>query len=428
MARTIDGNGWMQVIGNPITKAGIFPYLGSEIGAPEPDRVYRVYRPAEELQRPETLDSFKLLPFIDDHTPLGSKGVPAEQVGIQGVIGEQVYYDHPYVRANIKVLSNAALAQIGAGRIELSPGYSARYEFTPGIIDGEAYDAIQRDILGNHLALVDEGRTGPDVAMQDKRPTGLITIDTAELLPMEFTPEQLAQIKALIAEIIAAQSTGDETPDDDPKPATGDQDVPAPATATPAEGNAAEAAAAAAEEATQRIAEAESVLSEVAEAVEEVEAASEAIVMASDAKARKLAMDQLTVAKDKLAKAKSKRAGLSQDSAIKSLVGTVERLTKQVTELKKPVTLDTAALLDQLGKRDDLANRLSQFIGTFDAKPMTLDAVAKYGVEKLGLKVPAGSELIALDSWLHGRVPEHQTIITGDAAKTGDALKAWESN
>lgn len=429
--RVFDDNGWMCVQDNPITKVGVFPYLGSEIGAPEPDRVYRVYRPAEELQKQDTLDSFKLLPFVDEHAPLGSKGIPAEKKGIQGMIGEQVYFDPPYVRANIKVLSDSAIATIGGGKIELSPGYTCRYEFTPGVFDGEAYDAIQRDIRGNHLALVTEGRTGSDVAVQDHKPGSLrsgeiITIDTAELIPMEFTPEQLEQLKALIAEMLAAQSAGDENPDKETEDQIEEKVTEAPSAA---EGAAAEITAAAAEEAASKLQEAEAVLNEVAEAVEEVEAASEEIVAAADSKARKVAMDKLTVAKDKLAKAKAKQASFSQDSATRSLLSAVDRLTKQVAELKaaKPVALDTGELLKQVGKRDELADRLSNFIGAFDYKTMTLDSVAKYGVEKLGLTVPKGAELVALDAWLHGRKPEHQTIITGDAAPAGDAFKSWES-
>ena len=45
-ARVIDDNGWINVEGNPITKAGIFDYLGSEIpGAPDPGKIYQVSRP-----------------------------------------------------------------------------------------------------------------------------------------------------------------------------------------------------------------------------------------------------------------------------------------------------------------------------------------------------------------------------------------------
>lgn len=430
--RTIDENGWMTVADNPITRVGVFDYLGSEIGAPIPDKIYRVYRPAEELMKDECLNSFKLLPFIDEHMALGAKGVPAEDKGIQGCIGEQVYFDAPYVRGNIKVMSNAALATIGGGKIELSPGYDCRYEFTPGAFDGEAYDAIQRDIRGNHLALVDEGRTGPDVAVQDARPKQLnakqlITIDTKRLIRMEFTPEQLEQIRAIVAQIMADLNTGDANPDKTTEDAEADKDKLAadavdPETGevivTAAEGDAAELAAEAATEAEEVIAEAGAAIEEVAVAVAEVAAASEEVIAAADSKAKKLAMDKLTVAKGKLAKAQGARKRLTADSGNRKLLSAVDALTKQVAELKKakaPVAMDTGALLKQLGERDALAERVSHFIGTFDHKSMTLDAVAKYAVDKVGLKVASGQERTALDAWLHGRQPETQRIITGDS-------------
>ncbi|MDE9567464.1 DUF2213 domain-containing protein, partial [Xenorhabdus bovienii] len=38
-------NGWLEVKDNPISKVGVFDYMGSEIGAPNPGDLYRVYRP-----------------------------------------------------------------------------------------------------------------------------------------------------------------------------------------------------------------------------------------------------------------------------------------------------------------------------------------------------------------------------------------------
>lgn len=435
MAREIDGNGWMQVRGNPITKVGVFPYLGSEIkGAKDPNKVYRVLRPAEELQKQETMDSFKLLPFIDDHTPIGPVyGIPAEQKGIQGMIGEQVYFDPPYMRGNLKILSNAAMAQIGAGKIELSPGYDCDYDWTPGVFDGETYDAIQRNIRANHLALVDEGRTGPDLAVQDQKPSALrvgdrITIDTAELLPMEFTPEQLAQIKALLAEMMAASPTADADPakkPDEAKPttdATPEEEAAALAAAAPvvseAEGTAAEEAVAVAEEA-------QAALEEAQVAVEEVAAAAEEIVMAADAKSKKIAQDKLTVAKSKLAAAKQKQKRIAQDSASKGLLSTVDKLTKRVEELtkaQKPMALDHVAIMRQVEERNELASQVSEFIGTFDHKSMTIDQVGEYAAKNIGLTADSGQAVAVVRAWLHGRTPARHQTITADSAK-GSSLK-----
>ncbi|WP_114078353.1 DUF2213 domain-containing protein, partial [Proteus mirabilis] len=221
-----------EVKDNPISKVGVFDYLGFEIGAPIPEKIYKVYRPQEELASTETINSFKLMPFVDEHEMLGKDGTPAETKGIQGVIGERVYFEYPYLRGNIKILSNSALNQIEGGKIELSPGYRCIYDFTPGEFNGERYDAIQRHIRANHLALVDEGRTGADVAVQDH---SVITIDTKELIRMNeeenkekqttdegaFTPEQLEALKAIIKEVITStQPATDNDPEEEKKPST----------------------------------------------------------------------------------------------------------------------------------------------------------------------------------------------------------------
>ena len=71
-ARLTDINGWIEVKGNPISKAGIFEYPGRMIDRSlDPDKMYRVLRPAEELADPDCIESFKLIPWIDEHVMLG---------------------------------------------------------------------------------------------------------------------------------------------------------------------------------------------------------------------------------------------------------------------------------------------------------------------------------------------------------------------
>jgi len=433
--RQMDFNGFMEVKDNPLSKVGVFPYLGSEIaGAEDPDRVYYVYRPAAELSRQETIDSFKLMPFIDEHEVLGTRGMPAERKGMQGTIGEQVYFDAPYLRGNIKIHSSAAQSLIKAGKVELSPCYSCEWFPEDGTFEGQAYQFTQRNIIGNHLALVEEGRTGPDVAVQDHL---TFTLDSAELLPMEFTPEQLAQLEALIAKMLAAKTTGDEDPAKDPAAADADpeatdadpmMDPAAEPVVTAAEGDAAEQAVAAAEEA-------QAAIEEVAAAIEEVAAASEEVVAAADGK-RKPAQDKLAKAKVKLGAARAKHSKLASDAKIKAklakdgaLVRQVESLQKQITELKaKPAQDSVATTITQLANRDALAKQVTQHVGVFDSSGMTADGVAQYAVEKLGIKCAKGSESIALDAWMQGRKPAHETLARDSGPKTGaeSAHSLWE--
>ena len=187
--RVVDINGWITIKDNPILKAGIFPYLGSEIGQGEPSRVYKVLRSEEELSKPETIKSFELVPLINEHFVLGELGTDTDDKPIDGIVGESIYFDAPYLKSNIKVFGKHIKKLIEVGKIELSAGYSCKY--IP-VENNPDYDFIQTDIRANHLALVEAGRNGSDVAVQDSLN---FTLDSKELL-MNLE-DILAQISAL---------------------------------------------------------------------------------------------------------------------------------------------------------------------------------------------------------------------------------------
>ena len=187
--RVVDINGWITIKDNPILKAGIFPYLGSEIGQGEPTRVYKVLRSEEELSKPETIKSFELVPLINEHFVLGELGTDTDDKPIDGIVGESIYFEAPYLNANIKVFGKHIKKLIEVGKIELSAGYSCKY--IP-VENNPDYDFIQTDIRANHLALVEAGRNGSDVAVQDALK---FTLDSKELL-MNLE-DILAQISAL---------------------------------------------------------------------------------------------------------------------------------------------------------------------------------------------------------------------------------------
>lgn len=177
-SRKYDGNGWFEVDSNPISQVGIFPYSGAQLGREnEPDRIFNVYRPAEELSSPETMDSFRLVPVIDDHVMLGEGAKPAEDKGIEGVIGDKVTFDGNTLRANIKIMSKRLAQKIKAGKTQLSLGYRAVYDFTPGVYNGQRYDAVQRRLRGNHIALVENGRMGAGVRVLDAMDHMIFTVE-----------------------------------------------------------------------------------------------------------------------------------------------------------------------------------------------------------------------------------------------------------
>lgn len=175
--KQVDHNDFWYIKDNPLSKVGVFPYLGKQISSElEPDKIYQVYRPAEELLSDETINSFKLLPIVDDHTMLGTEPgmMPAEEKGVHGTSGSDVYGKDGKLYGDLKIYSETLKDEIEAGKKELSMGYFCDYELTPGTFDGRHYDAVQRNIRGNHIALVEEGRMGSDVRVMDRK----ITMDS----------------------------------------------------------------------------------------------------------------------------------------------------------------------------------------------------------------------------------------------------------
>lgn len=371
-AQTTDINGYVEIKGNPLSKVGVFPYLGREIGAPEPDRIYKVYRPEEELSSPETIASFKLMPLVDEHAMLGDEAdgfTPAERKGLHGVIGEDVYFDAPYLRGNLKIYSESAKGLVKSGtKRELSPGYRFKLDPTPGTFNGEAYDAIQREIRANHLALVEEGRTGPDVAVLDTA-GHLCALDS-----------QLLKEAVTMADEIKPASDG-----------TG-QDVDLKA-------------------------QIKAILAEL-KAEEEVKEAGEELGMGGDAPTDTAATP---AAEDPAAKAASDETAKAMDA-----------LRKQVADLtaKLSTAQDSGAVIANIAARDALYAKVSPFIGAFDHASMTADALAAYAVKKIGLTVAAGQEVVALDAWLHGRTPDSKkpAFAADSGAAVVDLNTLWKES
>lgn len=413
-ARQTDLNGFVTIKGNPISKVGIFEYSGSQLGLEGDDasRVFNVYRPAEELSDPECLASFQLLPFINDHVMLGSEDdgmTPPERKGVEGYIGEEVYFDPPYLRGTLRIVSESLKSAIGSGKVELSPGYRCVYEMTPGVYNGQHYDAVQRQIRGNHLALVDEGRTGPDVAVLDKM---TFTVDSATLkeavMADKVTTEGggLARIKALIEELkplLAEQAEaqamlaelGLELGD---KPEI-EEEIKLDAKPT--------------DEEVKLIPDEELKIIED-ETPEKKPAAMDAAI--KRVRARKI----LGIATD----AKAKKQPEAAPDVVK-LQSALDAANKKLEGMAEQMSSMDSRLVSGIADRDTLAVKLSEFVGAFDSATMTAAQVADYGIKKLGIPCTKGSERIALDAWLHGRTPERHKVAIAQDNKGFDIMKKW---
>ena len=152
----------------PLTKVGVFPYYGQQISPNlEPDKLYMVYRPAEEIASEEALKTLELLPVIEDHAMLGTCPgmMPPEEKGIQGITGTNIHYENGVIYGDIKIFTEYLKNVINSGKHEISMGYFCDYDYCSGVYNGQHYDVIQRNLRGNHIAIVDKGRMGEEVCI-----------------------------------------------------------------------------------------------------------------------------------------------------------------------------------------------------------------------------------------------------------------------
>jgi hypothetical protein len=171
--RSVDADGRLHVALTNISKANVSPYYGSEIpGFSElgldPAKVYNLWRDPAELEK--GAKSFNNLPILRRHIQVSADAPSKEDV--IGSIGSDVTFNSPYLCASLCFWDSEAIAGIESGQLEeLSPAYRYTPDMTPGSTpDGEAYDGRMTNILGNHLATVEVGRTGKDVVVADSKP------------------------------------------------------------------------------------------------------------------------------------------------------------------------------------------------------------------------------------------------------------------
>lgn len=138
-----------------LTRTGVFAYLTSD------GTQRREYRPPSEVFDPKSLASFQMAPVTDDHPPPGKITADNARKHAVGMVGESVRQDGEHVAAPLMIMDAATIRKVRAGKVELSCGYDCDTDETPGHApSGERYDAIQRNIRGNHVALVDVARAG----------------------------------------------------------------------------------------------------------------------------------------------------------------------------------------------------------------------------------------------------------------------------
>lgn len=151
--------------GVPIARVGVQEYAWFETPIkPKPGDIrVRIHRTADEVFRPETIASFNGAPLVNDHPPEDVTPDNWKQLVCGIVLNPRrgTGDDGDFLLADVRVIDRQIVADIDAGKRELSCGYDADYlMIKPG-------EGRQTNIVGNHVALVKRGRCGMRCAIGD---------------------------------------------------------------------------------------------------------------------------------------------------------------------------------------------------------------------------------------------------------------------
>lgn len=165
-ARSKDADGRMRVKNCILSTAEINPYRGEEIpGWSElglkSHTVYELYRAPEELKK--AASTFEGIPLMVKHIPQ-TADEPRKEYQAGAV--HSITFDGKHLRGDLLVSDGYAIELIESDELsDLSCGYRYKPDMQSGSHNGSKYDGVMRDIEGNHVALVDDGRaTGAHVA------------------------------------------------------------------------------------------------------------------------------------------------------------------------------------------------------------------------------------------------------------------------
>lgn len=157
--------GYVSTVARAV-RSGIQIYTGDELGIPDMDTV-RVYRSPDEVFSRDSLQSFSHAPVTINHPPVLVDSDNWKDYAA-GEVSTEALRDGEFIALPLILKDKAAIDAANSGMVELSAGYTAEIVMQDGVTEsGEQYDAIQKNIRINHLALVDKARAGSQARIGD---------------------------------------------------------------------------------------------------------------------------------------------------------------------------------------------------------------------------------------------------------------------
>ena len=168
--RIKNDEGFLHCLEVPVARTGTQFYLSEEIEFKDKSKAtsinggYEVMRTEDEVFSPKTLSSFEGKPLTNEH-PDELVTVDNQEKYNKGTVknvkrGTGELKD--FILADLVVYDKKLIEEIENGKVGVSVGYLCTYE----VKDNQLF---QKDIICNHIAVVDEGRAGEQAIIRDKK-------------------------------------------------------------------------------------------------------------------------------------------------------------------------------------------------------------------------------------------------------------------
>jgi hypothetical protein len=170
--REITDEGYLLVSAK-VAKVGIQEYGSYEFGDDAPsaakDRgVVRLLRPEEAVSAADSLATVENKPITDGH-PRDFVDATNVRDLQRGFSKPGVEYRDGFVLADLVIQDADLIKRIQQGKDQVSLGYTADIKWDGGDSPYGIHDGIQTNIKVNHIAIVDQGRAGPEVRLDDQK-------------------------------------------------------------------------------------------------------------------------------------------------------------------------------------------------------------------------------------------------------------------
>lgn len=178
----LDHDGYLHADNALATRAGILVYHHAD------GSVTRELRHPDEVFKEDSASTLIQRPIVDNH-PMSGKVTPDNikhlSIGTCGNKTERT--DDDYLKISLLINDAAAISKITKKeKVELSCGYHADVVEESGEYNGERYDHVQKNIIYNHLALVNKGRAGEKAR---------VYLDSEDAASDDFDIEPQTQLK-----------------------------------------------------------------------------------------------------------------------------------------------------------------------------------------------------------------------------------------